>query len=131
MNAQQEVFIVSPFVSKRRVDYMTQYFEQAISKNVKIIVTTRPVEEYREKDKFVLKCILDTLENMGVQLLLKSNIYQKFAVIDQRIVWYGSINLLSFGNAEESIMRLVGIHPFGKSSNIANELLKSIGSRFN
>ncbi len=122
--AQREIFIVSPFISKRRIDYMTQYFEHAISNNVKVIVTTRPIEEYREKDKFVLKRLLDTLENLGIQLLIKPNIHQKFAVIDQRIVWYGSINLLSFGDAEESIMRL-------ESSNIANELLKSIGSRFN
>ena len=62
---------------------------------------------------------LDALKNEGVNLLFKSNIHQKFAVIDERIVWYGSINLLSFGNAEESIMRL-------ESSNIANELMKSI-----
>ncbi|MEW5841943.1 MAG: DEAD/DEAH box helicase family protein [Bacteroidota bacterium] len=119
VNAQREIFIVSPFISKRRIDYMAQYFEQAISNNVKVIVMTRPIEEYREKDKFVLKRLLDTLENLGIQLLIKPNIHQKFAVIDQRIVWYGSINLLSFGDAEESIMRL-------ESSNIANELLKSI-----
>ena len=35
------------------------------------------------------------------------------------IVWYGSINLFSFGSAEESIMRL-------DSPNIADELTKSI-----
>ena len=62
---------------------------------------------------------LDALKNEGVNLLFKSNIHQKFAVIDERIVWYRSINLLSFGNAEESVMRL-------ESSNIANELMKSI-----
>ena len=124
VNAQREIFIVSPFISKRRIDYMTQHFEHAISNNVKVIVTTRPVEEYKEKDNFTLKRLHDTLENLGIQLLIKPNIHQKFAVIDQRIVWYGSINLLSFGDAEESIMRL-------ESSNIANELLKSIGSRFN
>lgn len=39
-------------------------------------------------------------------------------IIDQKIVWYGSINLLSFGTAEESMMRLV-------SANIAYELVKS------
>jgi hypothetical protein len=39
--------------------------------------------------------------------------------MDQKIVWYGSINLLSFGSAEESIMRL-------ESPNIANELMKTI-----
>ena len=52
-------------------------------------------------------------------IIFKSNIHQKFAVIDQRIVWYGSINLLSYGSSEESIMRL-------DSLNIANELIGTI-----
>jgi phosphatidylserine/phosphatidylglycerophosphate/cardiolipin synthase-like enzyme len=52
-------------------------------------------------------------------MVYRSNIHQKFAIIDQRIVWYGSINLLSFGNAEESVMRL-------ESPNIAHELIKSL-----
>ena len=55
-------------------------------------------------------------------MIVKSNIHQKFAVIDQRIVWYGSINLLSYGSAEESIMRR-------DSPNIANELLRSIAKQ--
>lgn len=39
--------------------------------------------------------------------------------MDQKTVWYGSINLLSFGCAEESIMRL-------ESPLIANELVKTV-----
>jgi len=34
-------------------------------------------------------------------------------------VWYGSVNLLSFGVAQESIMRM-------ESPNIAHELMKSV-----
>jgi len=52
-------------------------------------------------------------------VIFKSNIHQKFAICDQKIVWYGSINLLSFGRAEESIMRL-------ENPSIADELLGSI-----
>jgi phosphatidylserine/phosphatidylglycerophosphate/cardiolipin synthase-like enzyme len=44
---------------------------------------------------------------------------QKFAVIDQKIVWYGSINLLSYGSAEESMMRI-------ESNKIAYELMESL-----
>ena len=55
-----------------------------------------------------------------MRLRFKANIHQKFAVIDQKIVRYGSINLLSYGSARESIMRL-------ESSNIAQELLKDLG----
>jgi hypothetical protein len=47
------------------------------------------------------------------------NELQKFAIIDQRVIWYGSINLLSYGKSEESIMRLENV-------NIAAELLGSI-----
>jgi hypothetical protein len=58
----------------------------------------------------------------GIHVVLKSNIHQKFAIIDQKVVWYGSINFLSYGNAQESIMRI-------ESPNIANELIKSIENR--
>ena len=56
----------------------------------------------------------------GVQVAFKPNIRQKFAVFDQKIVWYGSINLLSFGRAEESVMRL-------ENPSIADELFGSLG----
>ncbi len=42
---------------------------------------------------------------------------------DQRIVWYGSLDLPGFGNSEESIMRL-------DSVNIANELIGTIEDMF-
>lgn len=66
-----------------------------------------------------LQGVLSLLKDIEVNVVFKANIHQKFAIIDQRIVWYGSINLLSFGSAEESIMRF-------ESSNVANELIKSI-----
>jgi phosphatidylserine/phosphatidylglycerophosphate/cardiolipin synthase-like enzyme len=52
-------------------------------------------------------------------MVFKSNIHQKFEIIDQRIVWYGSINLLGYGRSEETIMRI-------ESAGIAHELLKSL-----
>jgi phosphatidylserine/phosphatidylglycerophosphate/cardiolipin synthase-like enzyme len=86
---------------------------------VKVIVVTRPVEEFTGKDPAVLQGALDLLQGAGVSVVFRPNIHQKFALIDQRVVWYGSINLLSFGNAEESIMRL-------DSPNVASELMKSV-----
>jgi phosphatidylserine/phosphatidylglycerophosphate/cardiolipin synthase-like enzyme len=59
------------------------------------------------------------MREQGIAVLERTNIHQKFAVIDDRTVWYGSINLLSFGNTEESIMRL-------ESRWIAEELVKTL-----
>lgn len=85
-----------------------------------MVVVTRPTNTYKDKDKPVLEETLALLQDAGVRILFKANIHQKFAVIDQKIVWYGSINLLSYGGAQESIMRL-------ESPNIAQELMKDLG----
>ena len=119
VNAAKEVLIVSPFVTKRRAIQVLQYLSTSISKQIKITIITRPPEDFKERGTPALQATIDVLKSAGINLLFKSNIHQKFAVIDQRIVWYGSINLLSYGNAEESIMRL-------ESPNIANELLRTM-----
>jgi phosphatidylserine/phosphatidylglycerophosphate/cardiolipin synthase-like enzyme len=120
MNAAREVVIVSPFVTKRRALQMLPNLEAALSKKISVVVVTRPTNAYRDKDRPALEETLASLQDTGIRLLFKANIHQKFAVIDQKIVWYGSINLLSYGSAQESLMRL-------ESPNIAQELLKDLG----
>jgi superfamily II DNA or RNA helicase len=118
--AKKEILIVSPFVRKRRTHQMIQHLKISTGKNIRVIVVTRPKEDFMAKDHGTLQRTLSLLTINGVNIVFKSNIHQKFAVMDQKIVWYGSINLLSYGSAQESIMRI-------ESSNIANELMKSIG----
>ena len=118
-NALKQVLIVSPFVTKKRVHQVMHHFNTILKKQVKITIITRPVEDFKENKKIILENIFTILKDAGVQVLFKSNIHQKFAIIDYKITWYGSINLLSFGYSEESIMRLA-------SSSIAYELAKNI-----
>ena len=116
LSAQNEIVIMSPYVSKRRVDQMVNILTKAINNGTRVTIFTRPDTDYREKDRVPVKEMIHSLIHSGIDIVYKSNIHQKFAVIDHKIVWYGSINFLSFGNAEESIMRL-------ESLNIANELI--------
>jgi phosphatidylserine/phosphatidylglycerophosphate/cardiolipin synthase-like enzyme len=85
----------------------------------KVKVITRPETDFKGKDKDDLKEMYESIREVGVDIIFKANIHQKFAIIDKRTVWYGSINLLSYGSSEESIMRL-------ESINIANELLGTV-----
>jgi superfamily II DNA or RNA helicase len=117
--AKKEVLIVSPFARKRRSMQMIQQLRTALDKGIRAIVVTRPVEASNTKDRVALLRVLEMLKHNDISIVFKSNIHQKFAIMDQKIVWYGSINLLSYGSAQESIMRI-------ESSNIANELIKSI-----
>ena len=121
ISTKREILIVSPFVRKRRTIQMIQYLKVALENKYSVIVVTRPIEDFKEKDYDALRGTLDLLKSNGINIVFKPNIHQKFAIMDQKIVWYGSINLLSYGSSQESIMRI-------ESSNIANELIKSIES---
>jgi phosphatidylserine/phosphatidylglycerophosphate/cardiolipin synthase-like enzyme len=86
-----------------------------MAKGVKVSIMTRPAAD----ESTATDNLLGYMKTSGLEVITKPNIHQKFAIIDQRVVWYGSINLLSYGNSEESIMRFV-------SRNIAVELLKTV-----
>ena len=78
----------------------------------------RSPESLPERSQKAVQIAVERLKSQGCALILRSDIHQKYALIDDRIVWYGSINLLSFGSAQESMMRLV-------SGSIAHELMKT------
>ncbi len=119
LNAVREILIVSPFVTKRRVSQMLPFLCAAQERKVKTVVVTRPAADFQEKSRPDLEETLALFHAAGIQVVFKSNIHQKFAAFDQKIVWYGSINLLSFGRSEETIMRL-------ENPAIADDLLGSI-----
>lgn len=119
VKAAREILVVRPFLTNARSLQLARNLEVATAKGVNVTVETRPAEKSKGSDLVAWRDTVKMLERTGIKVVLKPNIHQKFAVIDQKIVWYGSINLLSYGTAEESIMRLV-------SYNIAHELTKIV-----
>lgn len=119
LNASNEILIVSPFVTKRRTQQIMQELEIALVNKVNVTVVTRPDSDFTNNDLSSWNDAIEQLKMAGIHIVFKSNIHQKFAIFDQKIVWYGSINLLSYGSAEESMMRI-------ESTKIAYELIGSL-----
>ena len=119
LSAKREVMIVSPYLTKTRIAKMMETLDSVILSGVKLAVTTRPVDDYADKDRLRITALIDLLRKHDVKVIERPNIHQKFAVIDNRTSWYGSINLLNFGSSEESIMRL-------ESKGISEELLRTL-----
>ena len=114
LEVKKEILIVSPFLRKKRIDDILEWLKEPLQSKISITVVTRPPESYKESER-IKECI-EHLQEFTI-VIQKPNIHQKFIIIDNRIVWYGSINLLSYGNAEESMMRL-------ESRELAVELTK-------
>ena len=84
------------------MDAVLEWLQEPLQAGISITIVTRPAESYGEAEQ--TKECMEHLQSF-VTVVQKSNIHQKYIIIDNRLVWYGSINLLSYGSSEESIMR--------------------------
>ena len=117
-NARHSVVIVSPFIKSGRVHWLLNTMREN-SHPLKTTVITRPSDAFQGKSSTDVFEAINCLSENNVEVVCKNAIHQKFAIIDQKIVWYGSINLLSFGSSQESIIRIV-------TGTVAETLLKSV-----
>ena len=118
-SARVEILIVSPFMRKSRIVGMMKQLSTALANGARVTVVTRSPEDFKEKDRAnVIECA-GILQRQGVAVVYRSDFHQKFTVIDQSVVWYGSVNFLSFGTHEESIMRF-------ENPDIAGQLMDTV-----
>ena len=101
--AKKEILIVSPFIRKKQLNLALEWLKIPLHAEVSVSVITHPIESYREQER-ARKC-MEILQSK-LTLIQEPDIYQKFIIIDNRLVWYGGISLFDFGNLEDTIMRL-------------------------
>ena len=118
-SARKEIVIVSPFMRINRLKNLQSLLCEAVNNKINITVVTRPPEDFTGNNREISEECIGFLENIGVTVKTKSNIYQKFTIVDSKTVWYGSVNFLSYGTAEESLMRF-------DSYDISGELLDTV-----
>lgn len=99
---------------------MLKVLSEVMFGKVSVTVVTRPPKDFKEAERQSVAENAERLKQAGVEVRFKVGFHQKFTVMDDEIVWYGSVNFLSFGSHEESIMRL-------ESARIAGELLETVG----
>ena len=116
---QNEILIVSPFMRKARITQMLKILSPLIMNKVEVTVVTRPPDDFKDKNKQAVIDCTEQLKQYGIKVVYKSDFHQKFAIIDQSVVWYGSVNFLSFGTHEESIMRF-------ENGDVAHQLIDTI-----
>lgn len=102
-----EVFIESPYITTKRAEMLTPLFEALLLKNVRIYVMTRDPKEHDENMEYQSEEAIRTFEVMGVQVLLCiGNHHRKLAILDRKILWEGSLNILSQNKSREIMRRI-------------------------
>lgn len=114
--AVESVVISSPTLSRNRVEQLLSFLQSGQARGLTVTVVTWHSDVYRYGKEEHRLHLLEALRTAGCEIRLAENNCQHFAVIDEKVVWYGSMNLLSRDDVEDNIMRL-------ESTEIAEELL--------
>ena len=80
------------------------------------MITTHP-DEVRFGNAFFYSSLISTLTAAGVDVVERDEIGERFAVIDDNVVWHGGMNLLGRDDAWDNLMRV-------ESEKVAAELLE-------
>ncbi|MGI6259805.1 MAG: TOTE conflict system archaeo-eukaryotic primase domain-containing protein [Anaerolineaceae bacterium] len=115
--ARSDIVISSPTLAKRKVMHIIFLLSERQEAGVKITIVTWHPDAYAYGSEEHRVELMEHLRKAGFNIELVENNCERYAVIDNEIVWYGSMNLLSRVNVEDNIMRVV-------SKRVAAELLE-------
>lgn len=107
--ARKGVAIFSGFVTPQRVAVYDGLFRGKLASGVPIRCVTRPPQRNGSIPEDLGRQALDGLEAMGCRVDTRWDIHQKMVIIDDEIVWFGSLNPLSHtSRTDETMLRFTG-----------------------
>lgn len=118
----QSVKLLSPFVSiNRSSDYYAVLTALSV-RSVPVKVYVRPRQGQPELLRSNYGDAIRNLESRGVEVFCRSGMHEKVAAVDGRILWHGSLNILSHNDSRESMLRF-------ESADLVQEILQDLGLR--
>jgi hypothetical protein len=106
-HCKHELIIESPFITTRRVSNLLPIMAKLRKRNVAIIVNTRDPTEHTGDYYYQALHAIEAMQNLGVTILYTTHHHRKLAILDQRVFYEGSLNILSFSNSCEIMRRVV------------------------
>ncbi len=106
-SCKTEVIIESPYITTSRAIQFTPIFKNLIKRGVKIYIITRPPDEHDENLASQAEGNIAEYEIMGIKVsLCTGNHHRKLAILDRKILWEGSLNILSQTYSLEIMRRI-------------------------
>ena len=104
---REEVIIESPFITTERMKTIKPTLESLVSRGIKIYIITRDPREHSNGYEVQSEEEIQYFEALGVQVLLCiGNHHRKLAIIDRKVLWEGSLNILSQTHSREIMRRI-------------------------
>ena len=117
LEANKEIIISSPAISGKKVDAMIRLLKEKQETGLRIVIVTWKPDMYGFGDSEYWMELQERMRRNGFEMNLVEDYCQHYCIVDQEIVWYGSLNFLGKEDNEDNLMRVC-------SKIIAAELLE-------
>lgn len=105
--AKKSVVIESPFLSEKRAYNLSVAFKKLKKRKVRCIVYTRMAKHQPYYLRSQVAGAVQILKEAGVTVFECGDFrHRKVAVIDKRVLWEGSLNILSQSKSRETMRRI-------------------------
>ena len=115
--AASDILIVSPLLKTAHIKAVLPVLEKAAASDISITICTNPTKDYKPEQQAAIQQSIELLQSGGITVETHSRLQHRYAVIDRSIVWYGSIDYLSYSVKDDDALRF-------ENPDIAGELLE-------
>ena len=117
LDSNKNIIISSPVINGSKVYELINMLKEKQMSGVQVTIVTWTPDSYGFGDAAYWMQLHEDMRRAGFYIRTVEEYCDRFAVIDQEVVWYGNINLLAKDKVDDSIMRV-------RSKGIAGELME-------
>lgn len=122
VEAEKSVVISSPDIRQDKIDRLLLLVKGRQEKGVDVTVITTDPEDITYGSVDLCYELIKEMQQVGINVVTKAEVEERFAVIDNKLVWHGGMNLLGKVDVWDNLMRI-------KNHQVAAELLEiALGS---
>ena len=119
-DATKQVTILSPFLSQNRAIHYYPALRSLALRQVLTDVYTKPKLEQPQSLREHFGEVERRLKDVGVRFHVRPGMHEKVGVLDNKVLWHGSLNILSHNDTRESMLRF-------ESPELVREVLIDLG----
>ena len=122
VEAEKMVVISSPDIRQDKIERFLFLMKGRQEAGVKATVITTDPEEVVYGSSDVCHELIRMMRQVGINVVIKQEVEERFAIIDDELVWHGGMNLLGKVDVWDNLMRI-------KNHQVAAELMEiALGS---
>lgn len=104
--ATGSIEIYCAFLNRKPVERWLKHLTPRIARGVRVTVFTRPVSDHQDQNAERHRAQIQRLQKEGCEVRTRERMHEKVVVLDDTVLWHGSLNLLSSSGPTDLMMRL-------------------------